>query len=376
MRYLTTNLSKKQRMLRLIGSALVACVMCLSLLNLRAFAAGGIEFTDLMQLAGYIKDNNVQMTEVNGVMSLTANINGSSISFTEFQTNKTGDSKTVDFKAPTTAISKEGIPEWGTLVNLAAYHGKIASDYPTIKRCCATASQIISTFKEQSKYNKACKDLRDLSWTYDPSTEAITPTASGDEHKLSKAITKFKSTAANASATNAFDSIYDNDNWNPEAGVAGDFMNSVFAVVNTIFYVVSNLMLWFFLLQTGFDALYIIAEPVRPFIEPRERGSGGGIGGGMNNGGSKFSLSRIHVPICSHAVQTACGESSGGIGGNQAGGGSSGNAFFKYAIARFPVLLCCAVYLILVTMGYWPKLIGWISQFAVQIIDAIMNIGK
>lgn len=373
MRYLTVNLPKKQRVLRLIGSLLIICVICLSSLNLHAFAAGGIEFSDLMQLAGYIKTNKVTMGD--GTMM------SGDTDFTAYQSNRTANTQTADFVSPTAtsdgesvgSLTSSDIPSWAMLNGLAAYHGKIASDYPTVKRCCATASQIIETFKEQSKYNKACNDIRGIGWSYDPETETITPTASGDEYKLGKALTKFKSTAANASATNAFDSIYDNGNWNPEAGVAGDFMNSVFSVVNVIFYCVSNLMIWFFLAQTGLDMLYIIAEPVRPFIEPR---NGGGSSGGFGaNNGEKFSLSKIHIPICSHAVQAACGESGGGLGGNQASG-SGNNAFIKYAIARFPVLICCAVYLILVTMGYWPKLIGWISQFAVQIIDAIMNIGK
>lgn len=384
MNYLAVNLLRKQRILRVIGSMLIVCIICLSMLNVRAFAATGIEFGDVMQLAAYLKDND----------NLNSGDGGSSISESGTNNNNDDDKNNndgqqsgdinlsnyisnggegvTDLSAPSTSLTQADVPAWSDLVILASYSGKIASDYPILKRCCSTASQIVAAFGEQSEYNKACKQLKNINWTYDPVVEDFTAVASGDDRSLEKALTKFKSSAANATATNTFGSIYDGDNWNPQEGVAGDFMDSVFSVVNVIFYVVSNLMLWFFLLQTGFDILYIVAEPVRPFIEPRD-GNGGG-GGGQNNGG-KFSLSRIHVPICSHAVKSACG-AEGGLGGNQAGGGSAGNAFTRYAWARFPVLICCAVYLILVTMGYWPKLIGWVSQFVVQIIDAIMNLGK
>lgn len=373
MNYLAVNLSRKQRIFRITGSMLIICIICLSMLNVRAFAATGIEFGDVMQLKAYLEANSYAVDD-------DGNVTIKKQSFTSYQSN--GGEGMSDLSEPTISTDSNGattgiltqtdIPTWSQLNTLAEYSGTIASDYPILKRCCSTAYQIIAAFGEQSEYNKACKQLKAISWTYNPDTEDFTAVASGDDRSLEKALTKFKSSAANATATSTFGSIYDSDNWNPQEGVAGDFMDSVFSVVNVIFYVVSNLMLWFFLLQTGFDILYIVAEPVRPFIEPRD-GNGGG-GGGQNNGG-KFSLSRIHVPICSHAVKSACG-AEGGLGGNQAGGGSAGNAFTRYALARFPVLICCAVYLILVTMGYWPKLIGWVSQFVVQIIDAIMNLGK
>lgn len=357
------NVTRSQRSARLLSSILAVCVIAFTMfttLSIPASAAGGVDFYDVMQLAGYLNKN------------IAANSAFASSTYESNVTSGTPD----DWDEPTdTGLAAAAIPDWTTLTDMSEAQNKIASDYPVVKRCCATASQIVNTFRDNATYKKALGDLQTIGWTYDATTRTFKVNAAGDQHKFENALRDFKSAAASAAADNAFGEIYDSQNWDPNAGVAGDFLQGVYGVVNTLFYAVSNLMLWFFLVQTGFDALYIVAEPVRPFIGPKNGSSGGG---GFNNGGGNGGnmLSKLHLPICSSSVEQACNGGGGGIGGNSAGGASAGNAFLSYALKRFPVLICCAVYLILVTLGYWPKLISWVSGFAVDIIDFIMRIGQ
>ena len=352
------TVSRKERIMRLCGSVLMVLCLLTSMFTMPAYAAGGVTFDDVMQLAGWIKTNNATTAFEN-----------------KYTKNNATSGTSVDDWTETTQkdLKHTDIPTWSVLVSMANEQNNIASDFTLVKRCCATASQIVNTFRDSAAFNDALKDVNSDYWVYDSTTHTLTPNAPGDQHKLDNAVGKFKSAAASAAADNAFGDIYDAQNWDPAAGVAGDFLQGVYGVVNTIFFAVSNIMLWFFLLQTGFDALYIVAEPIRPFIGPSKGSSSGGLG---NNGSGGNILSKIRLPICSTAAEQACGGGGGGLGGNSAGGASAGNAFFSYALKRFPVLLCCAVYLILVTLGYWPKLISWVSSFAVEIIDFIMRIGQ
>lgn len=361
------HVTRSQRTARLLTSILAVCLIAwtmLTALSVPAYAAGGVDFEGVMQLGAYLVANSKTEIKTDGLKDYTTNGSTSS-----------GGKSTNDWDEPNESqmsLSSTDIPQWDTLVAMSEMQNKIASDYPKVKRCCATASQIVNTFRDSASYQKAIGKLSSIGWKYDATTREFAVNASGDQHAFDNALRDFKSSAASYAADNAFGDIYDSQNWDPNAGVTGDFLQGVYGVVNNLFYVVANLMLWFFLIQTGFDALYIIAEPVRPFIGPKSSSSGGG---GLNNGGGNI-LSKIHIPICSSAVEQACNGGGGGIGGNSAGGTSAGNAFFSYGIKRFPVLICCAVYLILVTLGYWPKLISWVSGFAVDIIDFIMRIGK
>lgn len=364
---------RSQRSSRVLCAILIFALVVFTTmvpLSISAYAAGGVDFGDVMQLGAYIKQaKGTNNTSIN-FSQYTSNVVASTTSNTSG-----GNSSPADWKAPTANdLDSSDIPSWDILVEMSKAQNSIASDFPTVKSCCATASQIVNIFGESANYNQAIGKLRTIGWKYDATNKSFRPDAGGDQKALDDALGKFKSSAASAAADNAFGDIYDAQNWDPNAGVAGDFLQGVYGVVNTIFYAVSNLMLWFFLLQTGFDSLYIIAEPVRPFIGPRNSSSNGGFNNGGGNGKGNI-LSKIHIPICSSSVEQAC-NGGGGIGGNGAGGASQGNAFASYAIKRFPILLCCAVYLILVTLGYWPKLISWVSGFAVDIIDFIMRIGK
>lgn len=368
------NVTRSQRGMRLLSSILAVCVIAFTMFTatcIPASAAGGIDFEGVMQLAGYISANSA--TKDMFKSDTCKYFENGKEGVDDWSEPQAASGTGENAKENQSKLTSSDIPPWDVLIAMSEAQNKIASDYPVVKRCCATASQIVNTFREQPSYKKAIGDLYTIGWTYDASQREFTVTAGGDQHKFDNALRDFQSSAASNAADNAFGDIYDSQNWDPNAGVAGDFLQSVYGVVNTLFFAVANLMLWFFLIQTGFDALYIIAEPVRPFIGPRNGSSGGGS---LNNGGDKNILSKIRLPICSSAVEQACNGNGGGIGGNGAGGASAGNAFLGYAIKRFPVLICCAVYLILVTLGYWPKLISWVSGFAVTLIDFIMRIGK
>lgn len=370
------GVARKQRILRIGISMLMILYLfatTFSLTTITASAAGGVEFDDVLQIASYLKMNSVG---TDGAISI-GDLGETYSSNTNTTDDSGGSKKSVeDWKTPDLdddkLVTKEDIPTWDQLTKLAGYQNKIASGFPNVKRCCTTASQIVNTFGESTAYQKATADLKGLSWTYEPTLHTLEPVSTNDQHALDNAVSKFKSSAASAAANTAFGSIYDSQNWNPSAGVAGDVLQSIYGVINVAFYFIANCTIWFFLLQTGCDVLYILAEPIRPFIAPYNSGSSGSMG---NNGSGGF-LSKFRIPICTTEVEQACNGGSGRLGGNSAGGAGAGNAFLSYGLKRFPVLICCAVYLILVTLGYWPKLISWISGFAIEIIDFFLRLGQ
>lgn len=217
----------------------------------------------------------------------------------------------------------------------------------------------------QATYTKAIADLSSVC-TYDATTDTLS--ASGNKSKFDSVVSKFNANAVSQQAGSIFNDIYDMRDWDPSAGFASEALATVYSVINTIFYVGSQLLMWFFLLQTVCDGLYLVIEPVRPFIGPKDSGTGGGV-----NNGNGF-ISKIKLPIASKAAAEAA--NGGAVTAGGANNGSSGNIFLSYAAKRFPVLLLVAVYLILVSNGYWIKVIQWVAGFVVQIINFIMNIGQ
>ena len=266
-------------------------------------------------------------------------------------------------------VTQSDLPEWDTIQSIANMECQ-QDQHPTAYKMKNLASRVISTFNSAPAYNGAISTLKSMEWSYNLSF-GFTATGSTVQTTLDSKIREFNASAASNSAEGAFGSIYDMSNFNPQAGEAQGFLNGVFKVINVIFYVAANLMIWFFLLQTTFDVLYLMFEWIRPFISS---GRGGGAIA-MGNNGNGGSLSKFHIPICSEAAVEACnGHGNGGFGNN--GGGSKSNFMITYLVKRVPVILCCTCYIILVSMGYWTKLISWITGFVVQLISGIMTIGQ
>lgn len=329
----------------------IICMMTTLAVSVTTFAAGGNSIQEIVELAYAIRAN--------------------------------AGTQSGDWKAPTEesteTFTNETIKDYlaydkiDTLATELANNQISSRDMPIKYRYACIASNIYKGFPNSAVYNSALTKLCAAKWEAPLST--MTPeTTINDPNSVTKAISSFTGAIAQGTVTDAFSGTFDMSGWNPNAGVAGAAMSTMGNIVNQIFFIVSNLMMWLFMAQTGFDVLYLVVEPVRPFLTKGD----GGAGLGGNASGSAGILSKFRLPICSSsAVEAANGGTSGGggLGGNGASAGKS-KMVITYLISRAPVLILSAIYLILVTMGYWQQLIGWIAGFVIQALDWIMTLGK
>ena len=328
----------------------IICMMTTLAVSVTTFAAGGNSIQEIVELAYAIEAN-------------------------------TG-TQSGDWKAPTEEATKtltnENIKQYLEYTNIENLAKELANnqissrDMPTKYRYACIASNIYKGFPNSAVYNSALAKLCAAKWEAPLST--MTPASTvNDPNSVTKAVSSFTGAIAQGTVTDAFSGTFDMSGWNPNAGVAGAAMSTMGNIVNQIFFIVSNVMMWLFMAQTGFDVLYLVIEPIRPFLT---NGAGGGAGIG-NASGNTGILSKFRLPFCSSSAVEAAngGTSGGGLGGNGAAASKS-KMVITYLISRAPVLILSAIYLILVTMGYWQQLIGWIAGFVIQALDWIMTLGK
>lgn len=334
------HVPRQQRVLRAAISLCCAFLMMFVLTVQTAFAVStSLDVHNLYRLSAFLNANG--------------NIGTSLKSAKSFTTAKNADLAT-----------------WGNINKLASV--EIDADDSKLQEAVTMqnlARNVVATFGNAGSYQAATKDF-DSVFTFTPKTDTLSYKAN-KETRGKNMQSDFAGKVSAAQAGSTFQDVYDMNDWDPSAGVAASALSKVYNVVNTVFFVCSQLLMWFFLLQTGFDVLYLIFEPLRPILEPR--GGSGGALAATNAGGDGGVLSKIRLPFASHAAQDAANGGSGGMGGVNAGGGQ--NIFIGYAVKRFPVLILCAVYLILVTNGYWIKVISWVSGFVVKIINFFLNLG-
>lgn len=259
-----------------------------------------------------------------------------------------------DIKSIATDTSQEEVNAYNT------------TQYRNYKAAC----NIYSTFETQAGYEKATAKLQAIV-RYNAVTDELIPVnaSTKGQQDLSRAVDSFNSHVGTVTANNTINGVFDTGSFNPSAGLAAPWLDTFYTVVNTVFYVVSNATIWWFLAQTSFDMLYILCEPLRPIIGPA--GSGGiasGSGFGSQNAGWKGyankAISFLH--LCSQDAAAACGGSGGGGFGSQ--NASSKNPFFIYLQKRAPVVVFLGAYLVLVSAGWWPRIIARVAGLVARFL--------
>ena len=360
-----THVEKRTRLLRIMLSMLIIFTMFIGMapLAVKSYAAGtSYSFDDYIMFlcysrAGYtVKSDFTDIT--NSDTSMPADLSFASTS---------------EYKAAA-SIDTEISDVWTLIhgINKLKTDGKIdAVEKPNLQKASATASMIVSS-TSKAEFTAQVKAVYDAAKNIevDAGTGKYRAKDSAYDSKLRTAVGNFNAASASSAATGVFESIYGAESWNPDTGLATEAMAVIYTVVNVIFTVVAQLIMWFFMAQSAFDLFYISFEPIRPFIGPRDSG-GGGLSG--NNGDGSF-LGRVHIPICSHAaVEAANGSDKGGINGGA--GTNSSKAAISYVIKRAPLLITIAIYFILSVMGYWTKVIGWVADVVIKIFNFILSIG-
>lgn len=281
----------------------------------------------------------------------------------------------------TTVVSSP--PAWTDILAVA---GGTTGSQPSIDDEDAVAryniaKSIISTFGKEATYKKAIADF-DKYVEYDPILDVVqakVKNANG-ENKFSLAISGFMKVMGTASTESQISGFMEADEFNPYAGGGAAFLNWFYGFINQVFFLTSNLMMWLFLGQTGFDAIYMMFAPVRPFIGPKGNSGGGGMGGyggGYGGGNSASRISNFNIPICSDEVAAACNGGSQGMNSTYSGGGSGQGTksipAITYVIARSQYIIILAVYLTLVRAGWWPKIIAWVAGYATQALSFVVR---
>lgn len=339
------SIPRQQRMIRIAVSLCCVLLMLFTMTAKTAFAASStLDVQNVYRLSAFLSINK-------GIKSGDEITTASSFT-----------------KADSDAVT---LATWTNINNLAS--AKIDADKPELQEAVTMqnlARNIVATFGNEGEYKSATSNF-DSVFEYTPGTDSLSY-KENKETKGKELQSEFAGKVSAAQAENTFQEIYDLNNWNPSAGVAASALAKVYNVVNTLFYVCAQLLMWFFIGQTALDVMYLAIEPLRPILEPKG-GSGGGALAATNAGGDGGILSKIRLPLASHAAAEAANGGSGGIGGVNAGGNQ--NLFFSYALKRFPVLILCAVYIILVSNGYWIKVISWVSGFVVKILNFFLHLG-
>lgn len=287
-----------------------------------------------------------------------------------------------DWQDPSTAAQNSDITNYNistyltysnlnSLANLVKTKQINSAKTPVLYRYANNAGVLLRGFESQTAFDTALRPLTVVNWSTTLNQRTPQPLEINDTNKVTSAIGSLTGAIAQGTVTDAFSSTFDMTEWNPNAGIAGAALSKVSSIASQIFYVISNVMMIGFFVLTGIDIMYLIIEPIRPLFS---RNSGGTS---INGDGRTGILSKIRIPIVSSAAIEATGGNNGGLGGGVNGAnGGKGTMVLKYLAARAPALILGAIYLILVTLGYWQQLIGWLAGFVIQAFDWITSIGK
>lgn len=180
--------------------------------------------------------------------------------------------------------------------------------------------------------------------------------------------TKFNSIETRNATSSLTKDVFGN-NFDPTNAVTLSFMAMFTSVCNTAFSIAAKLLMMLFLVQTGFDCLYMVIPALQPILAPANSNSSHGGGAGVAKSG-KFSL-KFNV-VSNEAVDAANKSASGSVGGSGSGSLLETNIFLKYIIARAPLFLLAASYVVLVTTGIWPRLVSWLASLVASVFNAVL----
>ena len=149
--------------------------------------------------------------------------------------------------------------------------------------------------------------------------------------------------------------------FDPTNAVTLAAMRTFTMVCNSVFNLVSKALMLLFLVQTGFDVLYLVIPALQPLLAPANANSGGG-GAGLAQG-KKFAI-RFNV-VSNEAVEANNRSATGSVGSN---GGTGGGIFqtniaLRYLTARAPLIIIAFTYFVLVATNVWTDIISACTAF-------------
>lgn len=220
------------------------------------------------------------------------------------------------------------------------------------------SSQEYSTWLADAlKYIKYTEDGNRYFFTPEPSSSVsnVTEYTTEDWATYNTCSNKFTRIMARGAGEYLTNDVFGQE-FDPTNAVTLAAMKTFTMVCNTIFNTVAKALMLLFLVQTGFDVMYLTLPFTQGFLAPTNASAGSGSAGVTQ--GKKYAL-RFNI-VSNEAVDANNRSSTGSVGSNGASGGGflQTNIFMRYIIARAPLILLAFTYFVLVATNVWTSLIS------------------
>lgn len=268
------------------------------------------------------------------------------------------------------------VPAWSQFVDTIEKYGKDPSDpayadpndtdgkKDNATQKLAYSKEMMAMYKTAANYQRDFIDKLGELGTITDGQFVSNDTSGSEQHEkeIEKFISGFNTKAGSNAVGNTADKLFGTGNFDPQNNFMSPVMDWVYYIVNTLFNVCSQCLIWFFILQTGADALYITIDFVRGFLLPFNKANTAG------GEGTHFVKMRI---VSQEAYDSVYGAAAGdSSSGNNA---ISKTKVMVYLMKRWPVALLAATYLVLLFGGWWPKLIQVMSGLVIGLLTYVLR---
>lgn len=154
--------------------------------------------------------------------------------------------------------------------------------------------------------------------------------------------------------------------FDPTNAVTLTAMNFFTMFCNSLFNILAKGLMLLFLVQTGFDIVYLTLPFTQGILGPANSSAGGGTAGVAN---SKNKLPIKFNLVSNEAIEANSRGTTSSVGGS--GGGDKGmfqsNIALRYLTARAPLIIIAFTYVVLVATNVWADIITWTTSLVTGI---------
>ena len=154
--------------------------------------------------------------------------------------------------------------------------------------------------------------------------------------------------------------------FDPTNAVTLTAMNIFTMFCNSLFNILAKALMLLFLVQTGFDIVYLTLPFTQGILGPANSSAGGGSAGVAN---SKNKLPIKFNLVSNEAIEANSRGTTASVGGNSSGGKGifQSNIALRYLTARAPLILIAFTYVVLVATNVWADIITWSTSLVTGI---------
>jgi hypothetical protein len=234
---------------------------------------------------------------------------------------------------------------------------------------------IYYNFKSEQEYQKWLKSAREAIVNTDGYfyPKPIIPDGANENQETqawaayNTAVNKINGVMTRCASNNLTSDVFSTESFDPTNAVVLGVMNTFTMWCNTIFSMTARILFILFLVQTGFDCVYMTIDFTQPYLSPANASSSTGSGAGVAQLPDWFPKLNL---VSGEAVEAA---NKGTSGTSKSGGGlTQSNTAVKYIMLRAPRFLLVASYLVLVVTDLWPRCISFVSSLFTRVLTTIV----